>query len=94
MSLSKILNLDDENIEVEDEVTLREIIVARIIPQYEEHEEDEKAAELPAMIDPALHGLMLLLSFREQELNVNSMDITILTRIERSLQQQAEYKKR
>ncbi|CAD6500454.1 BgTH12-07631 [Blumeria graminis f. sp. triticale] len=41
------------------------------------------------MINQALNGLKRLLSFKEHEPDANSMGLTIIMRMERSLQQQA-----
>ncbi|CAD6506359.1 BgTH12-07285 [Blumeria graminis f. sp. triticale] len=71
MSLSNFLNPDDENIVVEEEVTLRDVIPAQTMPQLEEDEDKEEAGP-PAMIDQALKGLMCLLSFKEQEQGASS----------------------
>ncbi|CAD6502381.1 BgTH12-04973 [Blumeria graminis f. sp. triticale] len=69
-----------------------DIIAAHTVPQQEEHEEDEdeEAAEPPATINQVLNGLQRLLRFKEHEPDANSMDPTVLMRMERSLQQQAE----
>ncbi|CAD6501163.1 BgTH12-01417 [Blumeria graminis f. sp. triticale] len=57
--------------------------------EQEEHE-DEGASEPLATINQALNGRNRLLSFKEHEPDANSMELTLLMRMERSLQQQAE----
>ncbi|CAD6505361.1 BgTH12-00852 [Blumeria graminis f. sp. triticale] len=64
------------------------------MPQQEEHEDEEAApstdAEPPATIYQALNDLKRLLSIKEYEPDGNSMELTILMHIERSLQQQVK----
>ncbi|CAD6503920.1 BgTH12-05663 [Blumeria graminis f. sp. triticale] len=70
-----------------------DIIAAYSMPQQEEYE-DEEAAEPPAAFNQALNGLKHLLSLKEHELDANSMELTTLVRMGRSLQQQAELRRR
>ncbi|SZF00368.1 unnamed protein product [Blumeria hordei] len=87
MSLFNFLNQDDENIEVEEkeEITLRDIIAAHIMPQLEEDWDVEEDGP-PDMIHQALKSLMRLPSFKYQEQDASSIELTILMRMERSLQ--------
>ncbi|CAD6500330.1 BgTH12-07508 [Blumeria graminis f. sp. triticale] len=58
------------------------------MPQQEDDEDDgdEEAAETHAMINQALNVLNRLLSFKKHEKDANSMELTLLMHIERSLQ--------
>ncbi|VCU39039.1 Bgt-51282 [Blumeria graminis f. sp. tritici] len=64
------------------------------MPKQEDQEgyedKDKEAAEPPATINEALNSHKRLLSFKEHEPDANSVELTILMRKERSLQQQAE----
>ncbi|SZE99535.1 unnamed protein product [Blumeria hordei] len=93
MNLSNFLNPGDGNIEVE-EAMLMVIIAAYTMPQQknqeQEEHENEEVFEPLATINQALNSLKFLLRFKEHDLDANSIELTILMRMERSLQQQAE----
>ncbi|CCU76668.1 putative jerky protein [Blumeria hordei DH14] len=95
ISLSDFLNPDGEIIEVEEEVELMNIIAAYTMSRQEEHEdeEDEEADEPSATINQALNSLKCQLSFKEHDSDANSMELTILMRMEISLQKQVEIKR-
>ncbi|SZF03723.1 unnamed protein product [Blumeria hordei] len=61
-------------------------IIAAYTMLHREEGEDE-AAEPTATINQVLNGLKRLLSFKEHGPDANSTELTILIRMERSLQQ-------